>query len=97
MINCNKCNGSGTRIIGERDGDSFWNRCIPCDCQSDTQIPVRSAIFDELLTACEVVLACETHHDDNGAYLRVPASSIFDLGAEIRGVVNAARQPNVQA
>jgi hypothetical protein len=43
---------------------------------------------------CEAVLACETHHDDNGAYLRVPASSIFDLGAEIRGVVNAARQPN---
>ena len=28
-------------MIGERDGDAFWNRCVPCQCKSDPLIPVR--------------------------------------------------------
>lgn len=31
---CSRCGGSGTVIIGERDGDAFWNRCVPCECMS---------------------------------------------------------------
>ena len=31
---CSRCGGSGTVIIGERDGDAFWNRCVPCECRS---------------------------------------------------------------
>ena len=40
---CSVCDGSGTRIIGTRDGDKFWNRCVPCQCQSDPLIPVRAS------------------------------------------------------
>lgn len=40
---CSLCDGSGTRIIGERDGENFWNRCVPCECQSDPMIPVRAS------------------------------------------------------
>ena len=44
MSNCKKCQGSGTVIIGERDGDSFWNRCVPCECRNQLMpmIPVRA-------------------------------------------------------
>ena len=44
MSNCEKCQGSGTVIIGERDGDAFWNRCAPCKCRNQTEpiIPVRA-------------------------------------------------------
>lgn len=30
---CPLCNDSGSRIIGERDGKHFWNRCAPCECR----------------------------------------------------------------
>lgn len=29
---CKSCGGSGTMIIGEREGDGVWNRCVPCEC-----------------------------------------------------------------
>jgi len=40
---CKICDGSGTRIIGERDGDNAWNRCVPCECRNQPlpMIPVR--------------------------------------------------------
>jgi hypothetical protein len=43
------------------------------------------------LILLKAVLGCETKHDENGhAYLKVPARSIFDLGAEISGFVKRA-------
>jgi hypothetical protein len=63
---CSLCGGSGTRIIGERDGKNFWNRCVPCDCQSDPLIPVRASQWallnqcakdrDEMKNALEYIL-----------------------------------------
>lgn len=43
VSNCKICDDSGTRIISERDGENFWNRCVPCECQSDPLIPVRAS------------------------------------------------------
>jgi hypothetical protein len=43
VATCKICDDSGTRIIGERDGENFWNRCVPCECQSDPMIPVRAS------------------------------------------------------
>ena len=45
-----------------------------------------------LLKACEAVLDCERATDDEGkAYLKVPARSLNDLGAQIRAVVQQAK------
>lgn len=39
---CSLCGDSGTLIIGERDGENFWNRCVPCECRSNPIIPVKA-------------------------------------------------------
>jgi hypothetical protein len=46
---CSSCGGSGTRIIGEREGKNFWNRCIPCECRSETLVAkYRRALADAI-------------------------------------------------
>jgi hypothetical protein len=46
---CSSCGGSGTRIIGEREGGNFWNRCIPCECRAETLVAkYRRALADAI-------------------------------------------------
>jgi hypothetical protein len=47
-VTCSHCEDSGTRIIAEKDGENFWNRCVPCECQSDPLIPVRASQWAHL-------------------------------------------------
>lgn len=44
---CSACGGSGTRIIGEREGTHWWNRCVPCECREKPIIDrYREALAD---------------------------------------------------
>jgi hypothetical protein len=46
-----------------------------------------------LLEACEAVLECDIGTEEGKAHLKVPARSLGDLGAQIRGVVEMATSP----
>ena len=52
---CSLCGGSGTRMIGERDGENFWNRCVPCECRSNPIIPVKATDWAYLNKCARVV------------------------------------------
>jgi hypothetical protein len=52
---CSLCGDSGTRIIGERDGENFWNRCVPCECRSNPIIPVKANDWAYLNKCARVV------------------------------------------
>ena len=47
---------------------------------------------EDMLTVLEGIKACELKHDENGhAYLKVPARSMYDLGALVTHVVSVAK------
>lgn len=52
---CSLCDGSGTRIIGERNGENFWNRCVPCECRSNRLIAVKANDWEYLNKCARVV------------------------------------------
>lgn len=52
---CSLCGDSGTRMIGERDGQNFWNRCVPCECRANPIIPVKASDWVYLNKCARVV------------------------------------------
>lgn len=58
----------------------------------------RETGLPDLLAACEAVLACPIGHDETGhAVIRVPASSVFDIGAQVHDAISKATRKPAEA
>ena len=83
-------NATGSIGIGAADGSGYQIAQASCrfdDAERDANARL-IAQAPKMLLLLKAVLACETHHDEQGhAYLRVPARSLADLGCAIHYAV----------